>query len=93
MFSVVRDRHMGAYASYVQRVKGLFLNPTGARAYYSAYFGQGTGVIHLGYVWCIGMEYRLLSCYHNLAFLYFCTHTEDVGVKCHGMSVLCKKKH
>ena len=90
MFPVVKGRDAGAYiyASHVQRVKGLFLNPTGARAYYRAYFGQGTGPIHLGYVWCTGPEYRLLSCYHNLAFLYFCTHAEDVGVKCHGMSVI-----
>ena len=31
----------------------------------SAYFGVGTGPVHLRYVRCSGVEHRLLDCTHN----------------------------
>ena len=53
----------------------------GARAYYSAYFGQGTGPILLDYVACSGSEATLLQCsYSNTTSDD--THSEDAGAQC-----------
>ena len=53
----------------------------GARAYYSAYFGQGTGPILLDYVACSGSESTLLQCsYRNTTSDD--THSEDAGARC-----------
>ena len=57
----------------------------GARAYLSAYFGQGVGDIHMTYVRCTGTESRLLSCSYSTPSRYSCSHYEDAGVRCPGM--------
>ena len=57
-----------------------FLIPTGAVALRYAYFGQGTGPIHLDNVHCSGHEESIFDCsywpYHN------CGHYEDASVIC-----------
>ena len=66
--------------------KGCYFFPEkGARAYSSAYFGQGVGDIHMTYVRCIGTESRLLSCSYSTTSRYSCSHYEDAGVRCPGM--------
>ena len=53
----------------------------GARAYSLAYFGRGTGTIHLDNVHCTGTEQTLLSCSHSTSTTD-CGHHEDAGVTC-----------
>ena len=74
----------------ILRINIVYIH-TGARAYYRAYFGQGTGTIHMTYVGCTGTESRLLSCVHSSPYRYYiypyrssCAHYEDAGVKCQG---------
>ena len=50
----------------------------------SAYFGQGTGPIHLGNVQCSGSEANLLQCSHSSGYFY-CWHSKDPGIKCPGI--------
>ena len=54
-------------------------------AYYSAYFGQGSGPIWLDDVTCTGSESTLVNCSHlGFNVLRSCNHFEDVGVRCYG---------
>ena len=52
-----------------------------AVAYSSAYFGIGSGPIHLDNVACTGTEEALVNCNYdpNTAD---CSHFEDAGVRC-----------
>ena len=47
----------------------------------NAFFGQGSGVIHLDSVECTGSERRLVDCNSRAADLYD-YHSKDVGVRC-----------
>ena len=59
----------------------IFLFPIVDLASYSnAYFGQGTGPIHLDNVGCSGSESVLVQCNHLTATS--CVHAEDAGVRC-----------
>ena len=70
-------------AYWIQRLFALSLNrTTGAAAVTSAYFGQGTGPIHLDNVHCTGSEVNLLRCSHST--IDNCGHHEDAGVRCRG---------
>ena len=54
-------------------------------AYYSAYFGQGSGSIWLDSVTCTGNESTLASCGHlGVGITRSCSHYEDAGVRCSG---------
>ena len=46
-----------------------------------AYFGSGSGPIHLDYVVCSGTEYSLTDCQTGNETRQS-SHSEDVGVKC-----------
>ena len=61
----------------------IFLNigPTGATAHSKAYFGEGSGPVHLNSVECSGMEYNLTDCKTMNSGLET-SHSLDVGVKC-----------
>ena len=52
-----------------------------AIAYYGAYFGQGSGPIHLDDVRCIGSESALIKCTYD-PHTSDCSHYEDAGVQC-----------
>ena len=55
-------------------------------SYSSAYFGQGSGSIWLDNVQCVGFETTLAVCSHlGLGTTRSCSHSEDAGVRCHGM--------
>ena len=55
------------------------------RAYYRAYFGQGSGPIWLDYVTCIGNETMISYCGHlGINVTRSCSHPEDAGVRCYG---------
>ena len=55
---------------------------TGAVAFSFAFFGQGSGPIHLDDVACRGSERRLVDCTYTR--IDNCLHFEDAGVRCQG---------
>ena len=54
---------------------------SGADQYSDAYFGEGSGPIHLDRVVCEGTEYNLTDCKTGLSDREN-DHSQDVGVKC-----------
>ena len=54
----------------------------GAVARSSAFFGPGSGPIHLDEVSCSGNESRLINCRANAIGDHDCSHFEDAGVNC-----------
>ena len=59
----------------------LCYTAAGGIAYNNAYFGVGSGPIHLDNVACTGTEEALVNCNYdpNTAD---CSHYEDAGVRC-----------
>nr|XP_054769564.1 deleted in malignant brain tumors 1 protein-like [Lytechinus pictus] len=53
-----------------------------SHVYNSAYFGQGTGEIHLDHVNCTGRESSIWNCSHSGLGVHNCTHANDAGVTC-----------
>ena len=49
-------------------------------------FGQGSGVILMENVACLGNEPMLINCSHRRIDNSTCSHTDDVGVECSGQS-------
>jgi deleted-in-malignant-brain-tumors protein 1 len=64
--------------------KQLGLPYTGAVAYGSAFFGRGSGPIHLDDVQCTGSENSVFNCTYNPN--HNCVHFEDAGVMCQSAS-------
>ena len=54
--------------------------PTVAYVLPSAFFGEGSGVIHMDNVGCTGHEQRLVDCRYTDP--NYDHHSEDVGVRC-----------
>ena len=61
----------------------MFYVCKGARAYSSAFFGQGNGSILLDDVACIGTEQKLTDCSYD-PLTVDCSHGKDAGVRCDG---------
>ena len=59
----------------------IVLSFLGAIGQSQAYFGLGSGPIHLDYVNCSGTEYNLTDCQIGNETRQS-IHSEDVGVKC-----------
>ena len=55
----------------------------GALAFSQAYFGAGSGPIHIDDVQCGGRESNLLQCNFNPT--HNCFHSEDSGVQCQSL--------
>lgn len=53
---------------------------------YSSVVESGSGPIYLDNVGCTGSESSLLECTHNGIGVHNCRHTDDIGVKCQGIS-------
>ena len=62
-----------------------FVPSTGATAFRTAFFGQGTGDILLDNLGCSGTEQRLVDCPNNGIGIHNCVHAEDAGLRCAGM--------
>ena len=71
----------------------LGLDPAGAIAVTSANFRKSVGPIWLDNVNCNGSEPNIDSCFHNPWGSHNCSHHKDVGVICHGKSILCMHKY
>ena len=56
----------------------------GSYALNLASFGQGTGIIYLDDVECIGNETRLVDCGNNGIAGHNCGHLEDASAVCQG---------
>ena len=59
----------------------IFPTYAGATAHSGAYFGEGSGLIHLTYVKCSGLEYNVTECKTQNVGMSS-SHSLDVGVKC-----------
>ena len=51
-----------------------------------AYFGEGSGPIHLSNAQCTNTDTRLLNCVIDKTGVNGCTHSKDAGVICLGNS-------
>ena len=60
------------------------LHGADALAFSGAYFGNGSGPIHLDNVECSGNETSLQECVHVEGEFHNCGHTEDASVRCKG---------
>ena len=65
-----------------------YMPHSGSTPFQRAFFGQGTGPIHLDNVACIGTESRLVDCRSNPLGIHNCGHVEDAGVRCVGAFTL-----
>jgi hypothetical protein len=58
-------------------------------AYSSDKYGEGSGKIWMTNVECSGSESRLVDCKKSdWGFVYFCSHSQDVGVNCENVDEL-----
>ncbi|XP_036428468.1 neurotrypsin [Colossoma macropomum] len=55
----------------------------GAEVAPAGVFGEGAGLILLDDVQCEGTETSLLECKHSVWGRHDCSHSEDVGIRCH----------
>ena len=65
---------------YTKQYNHLYF-ATGATSHTDAYFGEGSGPIHLDFVLCSGSEYNLTECEIGNDRVRT-SHSFDVGVKC-----------
>ena len=65
----------------IQYYNSLILLYIGATAHSDAYFGEGSGLIHLTFVKCSGIEYNVTEC-ETRSVGISSSHSLDVGVKC-----------
>lgn len=55
--------------------------PIDAIARTNAYYGQGSGSIHIDDIACTGTETRLIDCNYD-SNTNDCSHSQDAGVQC-----------
>ena len=71
---------MQAQSTRVSSASPYFFH-TGASSHSDAYFGEGSGMIHLTFVNCSGSEYDIGEC-ETKSVGISSSHSLDVGVKC-----------
>ena len=63
-------------------------NTAGSTAFRRAEFGEGSGIVYLEGLECIGDEDSLLDCPMDVELgLSLCEHSNDAGIRCHGMTL------
>ena len=78
---------------FYQSALSLYGHYLGAFGKSGAYFGSGSGPIHLDSVVCSGTEYNLTDCQTGNKTRHS-SHSQDVGVKCqtsnqHSYNIQC----
>ena len=62
------------------------LSFTASRAFRNAQQGEGTGVVFLERLQCVGIETSLLDCPMDTPLgTSLCDHSDDAGIRCYGM--------
>lgn len=59
----------------------MTISHSDATAYSNAFFGTGSGPIHLDNLACTGTEAALVNCSYD-PHIADCSHYEDAGVRC-----------
>ena len=67
---------------------GFLPHLLGAFAYSYAYFGEGSGPIHMDGVACSGNESSLYLCSSPPLGSHNCAHYQDAGVTCQGTNLI-----
>ena len=63
-------------------------NTAGSTAFRRAEFGEGSGIVYLEGLECTGDEDSLLDCPMDVELgLSLCEHSNDAGIRCHGMTL------
>ena len=78
---VENPRHATGFHLNISSLENYFFHYSGATPYSHAYFGEGSGPIHLDSVECSGTEYNVTEC-EIAGNTRQTTHSQDVGVKC-----------
>ena len=87
-------RQLGYPASGIDNLVCLICDQNTILAYYDqfvgaiphrmAYFGQGSGPVHIGAAQCNGSEQRIVDCTITTENNCVRDHSEDAGVECSG---------
>lgn len=74
--------------SFIIIIIRIYVFITGAVPVRNAFFGQGSGRIHLDDLGCERSETSIVDCPNNGVNVNNCNHAEDAGVICLGECVL-----
>ena len=84
--AIVACKQLGYYGKWLSYVMyfHLYILTGTSTPYSNGYFGQGTGMILLTGLGCIGSESSLTSCSisNNTFGSNICSHNQDAGVAC-----------
>ena len=67
---------------------GCLYNPLGAIPHFNSFYGIASGPVWFGYMYCTGIESRILNCVHS-RIGSSCSSRDHSGVECPGMPLGC----